>query len=284
MAGASSSQDALAQVAPDEYPRSVFVTQIPATATLAAVREFFSFCGAIVRILLDRDPQGQNGEQFGVVVFSEQHGASSAMLLTNAVLEGSPIIVSPFVSSSSGTGDRIPSADAQSQGHAQRNPYSNVPLAAAVVGGAGIVLAKGSLVVQEVAGKVKAFDQAAGVSAKANAVAKQVETKFSQVDQQYQISEKVGVATMAAKVQARKIDEQFGISSTASAVKQKVLEVPQVRQGLGLLAALGSTVAGAVRAASAQAQVRLTEQQQRQQPDQPGHPYTDISADNEHLE
>jgi len=73
--------------------KAVLVTNISPNATEKTVSDFFSFCGKINLLKLQRE---EDNSQRATVVFDTESAAKTALLLTNALIVDRPIAVSPF--------------------------------------------------------------------------------------------------------------------------------------------------------------------------------------------
>ena len=77
--------------------RRIKVSNIAATTTEDSLRDFFSFCGDIKLVHLYPSAAADSGkQQEAVVLFEAEAGASTAVLLDNAVVDGARIKVEAF--------------------------------------------------------------------------------------------------------------------------------------------------------------------------------------------
>lgn len=95
--------------------RRVQVTNLSKQSTEESLREFFSFCGDIQIVQLEQDKMGEE-KQVAIIVFETESGASTAVLLDNAVVDGMRIRVE-------GVADSKPASPIPGQG----NVYSDAP-------------------------------------------------------------------------------------------------------------------------------------------------------------
>lgn len=97
--------------------RRVKVTSIAVDSTEDSLRDFFSFCGDIKLIHLYPGLGGEGQE--AVILFESESGASTAVLLDNAVVDGARIRVEPFPENIGGSGRASPA-------QTQRSPTNNI--------------------------------------------------------------------------------------------------------------------------------------------------------------
>merc|ERR1711916_378690 len=94
-------------VSEEDVLRAVVVSNISENASKANVETFFTYCGGIETFQLATDPSPASsssssppgGTQSALIVFSSPSGYTTALLLSNATIVDTPILVSPLSSS-----------------------------------------------------------------------------------------------------------------------------------------------------------------------------------------
>jgi hypothetical protein len=154
----------------------VRVHSIAPESSEESLRDFFSFCGDIRLIQLYPGGDGTPGE--AIILFETESGASTAVLLDNAVVDGARIRVEAFPETP-GPG----------------SPNSQGRLAAASIPSASFM--------NDVIGESMNVANSIGKSAK-------------HLDQQYEISNKLNTAASSIVSSAYAVDEKYHVSENAS--------------------------------------------------------------------
>jgi RNA recognition motif-containing protein len=230
-----------------EDTRAVFVSNISPNATEKTVSDFFSFCGRITRLALQKS---SGDSQEAVVVFETDSAAKTALLLTNALIVDRPITVVPHTPSPAelaATG-ASPQASAPPQ-DASRPPEpqrSHTSVIASLVA-AGYVLGA------DAATKAREIDDKHMISLQLKVGAEQIKAKANEIDRQLHISETASVIKTVAVEKAKEVDEKLHITEKvgaaaslakqqASALAQKANENETVAKGVSIVKAVGSNI------------------------------------------
>eukprot|EP01117_Protostelium_nocturnum_P005193 TRINITY_DN188_c0_g1_i1.p1 TRINITY_DN188_c0_g1~~TRINITY_DN188_c0_g1_i1.p1 ORF type:complete len:275 (-),score=118.50 TRINITY_DN188_c0_g1_i1:76-900(-) len=264
--------------------QTVQVSNISPSATEKTIADFFSFCGKISNLYLNKENNS------AVVQFESESAAKTALLLTNALIIDRPIQVSllassepsstPSSSSTFGTQvdpDQIPERNFGVPDE-QRSKTSVV----ASLLSAGYVLADGAL------DKAKEFDEKFNIANTAKAVADQIKTKAQEIDQQFLISEKASAVKAIATEKVNQVDEKFQVSQKAQqamdAVKKsaqdvanKVQENPAAQSAYAQVQAVGNSLANYITETKEQTSKAIDEKQRERgkvvdQPSTPSEP------------
>ena len=190
------------------------VTGLSANSTEASVREFFSFCGDI-RLLHLYASAATPEEQEAVILFESDAGASTAVLLDNAVVDGSRIRVelfpeTPTNSPRSGTGRRSPAPNtpkSTSDKASSKGMWSDIVSESQSMASETWRSAKGVDEKYQVSGKVKGAATTVVAATSSAAVA---------VDEKLHVRENAAAAWSATKSGVASLDAKLGVSSTVS--------------------------------------------------------------------
>jgi len=218
-------------------PRAVLITNISPKATEKSIADFFAFCGKITRLSLRRSV-GPDSTHEAVIYFESEAPVATALLLTNAQVEGRAIVVQQYTPPSDSSKRNDPYPEIIKQGDEIENKHfsddhrTHASTIASMIA-AGYCLGADTLAkakdydekhnislqlkigAEELKKKVLEIDNSYGISAKAVSIASATSEKIKQVDQNYHISE-----TMAEK--AKTIDQNYGISSGLTATGQYI--------------------------------------------------------------
>jgi hypothetical protein len=229
------------------------------------LREFFSFCGPISRLVLDRDPHAP-GSQFSLVVFTEEHAANTAQLLSNAAIADKPITVTPYLSPEERAGAAT-SANAAAADSSSDSASGHKSATAVIAGLAAAGLIKGSDLVHTLGSRASELDTRVGARDKAKYAASIANAKIQSFDEAYRVSQTLDHVRMTADAGIKRIDDAYGLSAKGKAVTEKahevagkVMQVPQVKAGVELFAMLGHLAAGAVKKVADQVRTEVARQ------------------------
>jgi len=236
--------------------KAVTVSNISPSANEKTVSDFFSFCGKINKLFLNKTENADTS--VAVVQFETESAAKTALLLTNALIIDRPITVVPYSTGqekekpAESTPNANPVVTATTEVPAdhitqrdfgvpddQRSKTSVVAslLAAGYVLGQDVLVAakevdeknmislQAKVAVASVTAKLHEFDVSYGISEKASNIQKQATEKVKQLDEQYKISEmakEVGnKITTTTTTAVNKVLSQPTVASTVSVVKEK---------------------------------------------------------------
>jgi len=221
---------------------SVQVTNISPNANEKTVSDFFSFCGKIAKLYLDKE-QGKETSQ-AIVQFETESAAKTALLLTNALIVDRPISVTPYPpkdvpqESVNAPGTPVPAERITHRdfGGVKDEERSKTSILASMLA-SGYVLASDALT------KAKEVDEEHNITLQLKVGVEQIKVKAHEIDQTYGISEKAVAVKQQATEKAKSIDEQYKISEKAShaanVVKEsawqasaKAQENPTIKQGV----------------------------------------------------
>lgn len=188
--------------------RQVVVSQLCAAASEQTLRDFFAFCGTIERV--EMHPGEPLGE--ALLTFETEQAASTASLLSNALIADKPIQVriasQPQQSMAPAPASESQTAATEGSQPVQSAPASQPSQFAAWAASAMLAVkkfdesnhisetAKG--IASEFKSAVKAFDETHGVS-------RSVKGKFDELDEKHNIKEKYSQTKEAAKQKAAEL-------------------------------------------------------------------------------
>jgi len=245
----------------EEKPTPVFaveVKNISPNANEKTVSDFFSFCGKITKLYLDKE-EGKETSR-AVVEFGTESAAKTALLLTNALIVDRPILVTPYppkdvekkLEQITPPGTPVPSENITQRdfGGAEDEERSKTSVVASMIA-SGYVLASDAL------NKAKQYDDEHNITLQLKVGMEQLKVKAHEVDQTYGISEKAASVKHSAEEKAKKLNEDYKITekasaaaekvkSTAGAVAAKAQENPTVVQAVGTVKSGWQTVANSV--------------------------------------
>jgi len=241
----------------DKIVHAVEVKNISPNANEKTVSDFFSFCGKISKLYLDKE-EGKETSR-AVVEFSTESAAKTALLLTNALIVDRPITVTPYPpkdaekkSEQSGPGTAVPAENITQRdfGGAHDDERTKTSVLASMIA-SGYGLASDAL------HKAKQYDEEHNITLQLKVGMEQLKVKAHEVDQTYGISEKAAFVKHSAEEKAKKLNEEYKITekasaaaekmkSTAGAVAAKAQENPTVSQAVGTMKSGWQTVANSV--------------------------------------
>lgn len=161
------------------------------------VKDYFSFCGEI-RELTIKELEDESRE--ALVVFESESGASTACLITGAMIDGQSITVEMI--SDPLTADK--------------------PVPPPKPEGAKGFVEEGKHVAEKMSRSIKSVDEQYGISVGAKSVFTASVAKAKEIDEKMHITEKASAATQAAREKASKLNEDYEISKKMSAMGSKV--------------------------------------------------------------
>jgi len=248
--------------------RSVYVTNISPSANEKTVSDFFSFCGKISKLYLQKE-EGKDTSS-AVIQFETESAAKTALLLTNALIVDRPITVTVFSENTSSTesttttttspiqvGTPVENIQNKDFGGVKDEDRSKTSVVASLLA-AGYQLAENALE------KAKEVDEKSNFSARAKVVVDQMVVKAHEIDQQYKISEKATSVKNSVTETAKKLDSDYGISDKASTAAtvikttaymgvdaaksglQKAQENPTIKKGVDSVKSAATSVANTV--------------------------------------
>ena len=145
-----------------------------------------------------------------MIKFETDSGATTACLITGALVDGQNITVELFPETVYSPGSATP-------------PNIEKPT------GVSAIVSEGKHVANEVGKKVQQVDQHLGISQKVKQAYVTGRASFKSVDERYRISEKASAAAEVTKVKAAQIDEQLRISQRVNALGNSVASFLGIR-------------------------------------------------------
>jgi len=232
---------------------AVQVNNISPNANEKTVSDFFSFCGKIVKLYLNKE-EGKDTYS-AVVEFETESAAKTALLLTNALIVDRPISVVSYPVGESST--QNPGTPVASE-HITNRDFGGVAdhdrTKTSVIAS---LLASGYVLAQDALGKARTYDEEHNITLQLKVGVEQLKVKAHEIDQQYGISEKAAQVKLQASEKAKKLNEEYHISEkanaaaesvklTALAATQKAQENPTVKSGVESVKSGWNSVAASV--------------------------------------
>eukprot|EP01118_Nematostelium_gracile_P012679 TRINITY_DN4665_c0_g1_i1.p1 TRINITY_DN4665_c0_g1~~TRINITY_DN4665_c0_g1_i1.p1 ORF type:complete len:306 (+),score=111.31 TRINITY_DN4665_c0_g1_i1:53-919(+) len=232
---------------------SVQVKNISPNANEKTVSDFFSFCGKIVKLYMDKE---EGKDTFHAVVeFETESAAKTALLLTNALIVDRPISVVSYNSdqpepTSPGTPVAQEKITHRDFGGVPDSERSKTSVLASLV-------ASGYVLAQDALQKAKTYDDEHNITLQLKVGVEQLKVKAHEIDQQYKISEKAADLKKQATEKAQKLDADYHISEKANAAAEsakanvfaaaaKAQENPTVKSGVDSAKSTWNSVANTV--------------------------------------
>eukprot|EP00761_Pharyngomonas_kirbyi_P011359 gb/GECH01011384.1/.p1 GENE.gb/GECH01011384.1/~~gb/GECH01011384.1/.p1 ORF type:complete len:321 (+),score=85.51 gb/GECH01011384.1/:1-963(+) len=225
----------LNELTEDQIRRAVYVSNISGSTSEKEVQDFFSFCGGLERVVQAEDPVASGeGKQFAVVVFEEEAAASTALLLSNAVIGDVPIAVQPY-------GNSMPQpAPHPSSQEATSNNGKTATAVVASLAAAGYLTGEG--VLAEMKNKAHQYDSKLNISNKARYAFEVSAKACRDIDRDFQISTTLAYLKDQTLAGARSLDNQYQLSAYASSAAttageyaSKAMENETVKASMGWL-------------------------------------------------
>jgi hypothetical protein len=222
---------------------SVQVTNISPNANEKTVSDFFSFCGKIAKLYLDKEPGKDTSK--AVVQFETESAAKTALLLTNALIVDRPIVVTPYPpkdepqqESKDAPGTPVPAERITHRDFGGVNDEERTKTSVLAS-----MLASGYVLASDALAKAKEVDEEHNITLQLKVGVEQIKVKAHEIDQTYGISEKAVAVKQQAAEKAKSIDEQYKISEKAShaanvvkgtawQASAKAQENPTIKQGV----------------------------------------------------
>jgi len=237
-----------------EEQRAVFVSNISPVATEKTVSDFFSFCGRITRLSLNRAASGDVQE--AVVFFETDSAAKTALLLTNALIVDRPINVVPHFPAAENAPvieASAPEVQADITQRPQIAPDSERSKTSVIVS----MLAAGYVLGGDAVTRAREVDEKHMISLQLKVGAEQIKAKANEIDNRLHITETATTIKNVAVEKAREVDEKLGITEKASvaaavakgaagAVADKVSSNETFAKGFSAFKSVTSSVATAV--------------------------------------
>lgn len=247
--------------------RAVSVTNISPTANEKTVSDFFSFCGKISKLYMNKDKPDSNGALTAVVQFETESAAKTALLLTNALIVDRPITVVPYTGTqASATLDSTVSptptplgAPVDESNITQRDFHGVADEHRTKTSVVASLMAAGYVFGADALDRAKEYDEKHNISLQAKVAVEQLKVKAHEIDQTYHISEKAQQVKTAVVEKGKQIDESYhltekaqqvktSVTSTAQNVAAKAAENPAVKSAIDTTQSYASRVAASATA------------------------------------
>eukprot|EP01080_Neovahlkampfia_damariscottae_P001392 gene1392-12012_t len=204
-----------------QQKKAIYVTNISSKATIKHISEFFSYCGAVEKVVQDYDPTSpdpQNPKQFAVVIFEEDQAFATALLLGSSEIEDSKINVHPYSSIVLNSLKEKNHLDEDTNlTNGQRSSSSVVTTLIAL----GYI--QGENLMTEVKNKAQQMDESMNLSEKVSSAFHYSVESCKQFDESYKFSETLsGLGNQAMETTQnvyKNIDETLGLGDKAKSVK-----------------------------------------------------------------
>ncbi|KAF1799077.1 hypothetical protein FB192DRAFT_1287226 [Mucor lusitanicus] len=192
----------------------VLVKNISLETQEATIKDFFSFCGIITAFEMKRDTQGEK-HQIALIMFEKDSAAKTATLLSQAVVDDSPIQVEPFFK-------QVPTAenittpvarDAQQQQQQQQQQSQESKSVSHVM---AELLASGYILTESVVNKGAEFDEKHGVSTRVNGYLTKMGLGMTQLNQKFHSSSNLKEKSVPVAVAAVPVDASTTTATTAA--------------------------------------------------------------------
>ncbi|KAK4516042.1 uncharacterized protein ATC70_011003 [Mucor velutinosus] len=161
----------------------VLVKNISLETQEATIKDFFSFCGIIAAFEMKKDFQDEK-HQIALIMFEKDSAAKTATLLSQAVVDDSPIEVEPYfkqvLTAENITTPVVSNAQQQQQQQPQESKSVSHVMAE--------LLASGYVLTESVVNKGAEFDEKHGVSTRVNGYLTKMGLSLTQLNQKFHSS------------------------------------------------------------------------------------------------
>jgi len=202
----------------------VEVKNISPNANEKTVSDFFSFCGKITKLYLDKE-EGKETSR-AVVEFGTESAAKTALLLTNALIVDRPIIVTPYPpkdgEKKSDQSTQAPGTQVPAENITQRDFGGSPDEERTKTSVLASMIASGYVLASDAVHKAKQYDEEHNITLQLKVGMEQLKVKAHEVDQTYGISEKAASVKHSAEEKAKKLNDDYKITEKASAAAEKV--------------------------------------------------------------
>lgn len=197
----------------------ILVTGVANTTTEETLRDFFAFCGEISMLHLYVT---ESGKKEAVIKFTAESAASTACLLTNALVDGATLKIDlfpPSENNNNNSSGSTPSNNDRSMGgerYGSSTPVSNDSFTSIFSG----IASSGRAFASSMATKVKAFDQQYKVSdtvvSGATTAWNESKRLATDIDTKYRVSESVSSAVKSTKDKVMEVAGHPATNATAT--------------------------------------------------------------------
>mmetsp|Transcript_4411 Transcript_4411/g.7719 ORF Transcript_4411/g.7719 Transcript_4411/m.7719 type:complete len:296 (-) Transcript_4411:503-1390(-) len=256
---------------PQVSTTSAFVTNLSPQVSDKILADFFSFCGKITDIKLEKAGEGAEEKQSAVVTFETASEASTALLLTNAMLVDRAIHIVPYSADQPPPPVPLPiSPDVPSSSSSSQNSAESKAKAAVTT-----VLADSYILGTEVASTTlnvaKQFEEKHHIIGSVKDAFDPLRKQASELNQQLHVTDTLSSSLRAATWTVKQVDDKLKIGeqskqvahATAQAAMQvanKALEIPGVGKGWGMLKSSWSALSSTATQLKQEAAVKVNEQ------------------------
>ncbi|KAI8637761.1 hypothetical protein BD408DRAFT_486011 [Parasitella parasitica] len=236
--------------------RLVFARNISLETQEATIKDFFSFCGIISAFEMKKDVEDEK-HQIALILFEKEAAAKTATLLSQAVVDDSPIDVKPYFKQTPVAGGVMATgsanAEQQQQQQQQRKQSQESKSASHVM---AELLASGYVLTESVVMKGVEFDEKHGVSSRVNGYLTKMGVSYTQLNQKIRgaSSEK----NVAADTAVSPPEDTVDTSLSSAPASSRMQSLKNSRAGLRVQG-LASRVAGKVSSVHEEAKRIATE-------------------------
>jgi len=200
---------------------AVQVNNISPNANEKTVSDFFSFCGKITKLYLDKE-LGKDTST-AIVEFETESASKTALLLTNALIVDRPIAVLPYPPKDSSPAEPTPPPTPVPEDRITHRDFGGVKdedrTKTSVLAS---MVASGYVLAQDALEKAKQYDEEHSITLQLKVGVEHLKVKAHEIDQQYGISEKAAHVKHEAFEKAKSLDDTYKISEKASSAANTV--------------------------------------------------------------
>ncbi|KAG2172816.1 hypothetical protein INT43_000166 [Umbelopsis isabellina] len=187
-------------------PNYVVVSHIAGTSSEKTILDFFQFCGKIKEFELAKDDDEKH--QVALIHFERESAAKTAVLLSNALIDDSHIVVAPYFASTEDAADKEEETTTQ-----EDKPKTRI---------IAELLAHGYMLQDQVVAKGLEYDNKYAVQSRVSSYLTGLHTRAKQLDDKYRIWEKTLELDQKYKIQ----EKAQGAFNIAQAKAQEALKTP----------------------------------------------------------
>ncbi|KAM3579475.1 Protein vip1, variant 2 [Umbelopsis sp. WA50703] len=187
-------------------PNYVVVSHIAGTSSEKTILDFFQFCGKIKEFELVKDDDEKH--QVALIHFERESAAKTAVLLSNALIDDSHIVVAPYFISTENSSDKEDETTTQ-----EDKPKTRI---------IAELLAHGYMLQDQVVAKGLEYDRKYAVQSRVTSYLTGLQTRAKQLDDKYRIWGKALELDQKYKIQ----EKAQGAFNVAQAKAQEALNTP----------------------------------------------------------
>ncbi|GAN02338.1 actin cytoskeleton protein [Mucor ambiguus] len=161
----------------------VLVKNISLETQEATIKDFFSFCGIITAFEMKRDIHDEK-HHIALIMFEKDSAAKTATLLSQAVVDDSPIEVEPYFKQVPAAENITTPVSRDAQQKQQQQPQESKSVSHVMAE----LLASGYVLTESVVNKGAEFDEKHGVSTRVNGYLNKMGLSMTQLNQKFHSS------------------------------------------------------------------------------------------------